>query len=50
MDNRHFYVVRNDVTFLLYVEVGEIFKLAWPASPIHYQYDPAQTTKTSASP
>jgi UDP-glucuronate decarboxylase len=39
--------VRHDVTFPLYVEVDEIFNLACPASPIHYQFDPVQTTKTS---
>lgn len=40
-------VIRHDVTFPLYVEVDQIFNLACPASPIHYQYDPVQTTKTS---
>jgi UDP-glucuronate decarboxylase len=39
--------MRHDVTFPLYVEVDEIFNLACPASPIHYQFDPVQTTKTS---
>ena len=43
----HFEVVRHDVTFPLYVEVDEIYNLACPASPIHYQHDPVQTTKTS---
>ncbi len=43
----HFEVVRHDVTFPLYVEVDEIYNLACPASPIHYQFDPVQTTKTS---
>ncbi len=43
----HFEVLRHDVTFPLYVEVDEIFNLACPASPIHYQHDPVQTTKTS---
>lgn len=43
----HFEVIRHDVTFPLYVEVDEIFNLACPASPIHYQRDPVQTTKTS---
>lgn len=43
----HFELMRHDVTFPLYVEVGEIYNLACPASPIHYQYDPVQTTKTS---
>lgn len=45
--NSHFELMRHDVTFPLYVEVGEIYNLACPASPIHYQYDPVQTTKTS---
>jgi len=43
----HFELVRHDVTFPLYVEVDEIYNLACPASPIHYQHDPVQTTKTS---
>ena len=43
----HFELMRHDVTFPLYVEVDEIFNLACPASPIHYQFDPVQTTKTS---
>src|SRR5499427_3725023 len=43
----HFEFVRHDVTFPLYVEVDEIYNLACPASPIHYQHDPVQTTKTS---
>src|SRR5271165_7127092 len=47
LDNRRFELVRHDVTFPLYVEVDEIFNLACPASPVHYQFDPAQTTKTS---
>lgn len=47
MDNPHFEVLRHDVTFPLYVEVDEIYNLACPASPIHYQFDPVQTTKTS---
>ena len=42
-----FELVRHDVTFPLYVEVDEIYNLACPASPIHYQHDPVQTTKTS---
>ncbi|MBW2421219.1 MAG: SDR family oxidoreductase [Deltaproteobacteria bacterium] len=46
-DNPHFEVMRHDVTFPLFVEVDEIFNLACPASPIHYQNDPVQTTKTS---
>jgi UDP-glucuronate decarboxylase len=43
----NFEVLRHDVTFPLYVEVDEIFNLACPASPVHYQFDPVQTTKTS---
>ncbi len=46
-DNPHFELLRHDVTFPLYVEVDEIYNLACPASPIHYQFDPVQTTKTS---
>jgi UDP-glucuronate decarboxylase len=46
-DNSHFELLRHDVTFPLYVEVDEIYNLACPASPIHYQHDPVQTTKTS---
>ncbi len=45
--NPRFEVMRHDVTFPLYVEVDEIYNLACPASPIHYQHDPVQTTKTS---
>lgn len=45
--NPRFELIRHDVTFPLYVEVDEIYNLACPASPIHYQYDPVQTTKTS---
>jgi UDP-glucuronate decarboxylase len=45
--NSRFELVRHDVTFPLYVEVDRIFNLACPASPIHYQFDPVQTTKTS---
>ncbi len=45
--NPYFELIRHDVTFPLYVEVDEIYNLACPASPIHYQYDPVQTTKTS---
>ncbi len=45
--NPHFEVLRHDVTFPLYVEVDEIYNLACPASPVHYQFDPVQTTKTS---
>jgi UDP-glucuronate decarboxylase len=47
MDDKAFEVLRHDVTFPLYVEVDEIYNLACPASPIHYQHDPVQTTKTS---
>ncbi len=47
MDEHHFELLRHDVTFPLYVEVDEIYNLACPASPVHYQYDPVQTTKTS---
>ena len=46
-NNPRFEFVRHDVTFPLYVEVDEIYNLACPASPIHYQHDPVQTTKTS---
>lgn len=46
MDNRRFELVRHDVTFPLYIEVDEIYNLACPASPIHYQHDPVQTIKT----
>jgi UDP-glucuronate decarboxylase len=45
--NPKFELLRHDVTFPLYVEVDQIYNLACPASPIHYQYDPVQTTKTS---
>ncbi len=47
MGNPHFELMRHDVTLPLYVEVDEIYNLACPASPIHYQWDPVQTTKTS---
>jgi UDP-glucuronate decarboxylase len=47
LDHPHFELLRHDVTFPLYVEVDEIFNLACPASPVHYQHDPVQTTKTS---
>ncbi len=47
IDNPLFEVIRHDVTFPLYVEVDEIYNLACPASPVHYQHDPVQTTKTS---
>ncbi len=47
LDHPGFEVMRHDVTFPLYVEVDEIYNLACPASPVHYQHDPVQTTKTS---
>jgi UDP-glucuronate decarboxylase len=47
LDNHRMELLRHDVTFPLYVEVDEIFNLACPASPVHYQFDPVQTTKTS---
>lgn len=47
MGNPYFELIRHDVTFPLYVEVDEIFNLACPASPIHYQFDPVQTLKTN---
>jgi UDP-glucuronate decarboxylase len=47
LSNSKFELIRHDVTFPLYVEVDEIYNLACPASPIHYQHDPVQTTKTS---
>ena len=47
LDRPNFELLRHDVTFPLYVEVDEIFNLACPASPVHYQHDPVQTTKTS---
>jgi UDP-glucuronate decarboxylase len=46
-DNPRFEVIRHDVTFPLYLEVDKIYNLACPASPVHYQHDPVQTTKTS---
>ena len=45
----NFEMIRHDITFPLYVEVDQIFNLACPASPIYYQYDPVQTTKTSVN-
>ncbi|MDB5986663.1 MAG: NAD-dependent epimerase/dehydratase family protein [Nevskia sp.] len=45
LGNPHFEVLRHDITFPLYVEVDEIYNLACPASPVHYQFDPVQTTK-----
>jgi UDP-glucuronate decarboxylase len=47
LDNKNFEIIRHDVTFPLYIEVDEIYNLACPASPVHYQHDPVQTTKTS---
>ena len=47
LDNHRMELLRHDVTFPLFVEVDEIFNLACPASPVHYQFDPTQTTKTS---
>ncbi len=47
LDNRAFELVRHDVTLPLYLEVDQIYNLACPASPVHYQHDPVQTTKTS---
>jgi UDP-glucuronate decarboxylase len=47
LGNPHFELMRHDVTFPLFVEVDEIYNLACPASPVHYQHDPVQTTKTS---
>ncbi len=47
LDHPRFELMRHDVTFPLYVEVDEIYNLACPASPVHYQHDPVQTTKTS---
>jgi UDP-glucuronate decarboxylase len=47
LDNKRFEIMRHDITFPLYVEVDEIYNLACPASPVHYQFDPVQTTKVS---
>jgi UDP-glucuronate decarboxylase len=47
LDNKHFELIRHDVTFPIYLEIDQIYNLACPASPVHYQYDPVQTTKTS---
>ncbi|MGD9952808.1 MAG: UDP-glucuronic acid decarboxylase family protein [Burkholderiales bacterium] len=47
LENPMFSVIRHDVTFPIYLEVGQIYNLACPASPVHYQFDPVQTTKTS---
>jgi UDP-glucuronate decarboxylase len=49
LDHKRFELLRHDVTFPLYVEIDEIYNLACPASPFHYQHDPVQTTKTSVS-
>lgn len=47
LQNPRFEILRHDICFPLYVEVDEIYNLACPASPVHYQFDPVQTTKTS---
>ena len=47
LDNKRFELLRHDVTMPLHVEADEIYNLACPASPVHYQHDPVQTTKTS---
>jgi UDP-glucuronate decarboxylase len=47
LGNPHFELIRHDVTFPLYIEIDQIYNLACPASPVHYQFDPVQTTKTS---
>ena len=47
MENPYFEIIRHDITFPIYVEVDEIYNLACPASPVYYQFDPVQTTKTS---
>ncbi|MBT3785626.1 NAD-dependent epimerase/dehydratase family protein, partial [bacterium] len=49
LDHPYFEIKRHDITFPLHVEVNEIYNLACPASPVHYQFDPVQTTKTSVS-
>ena len=49
LDDPRFELMRHDVTFPLYVEVDQIYNMACPASPVHYQYDPVQTTKTSVT-
>lgn len=49
LNNPYFEILRHDICFPLYVEVDEIYNLACPASPIHYQFDPVQTTKTSVN-
>ena len=47
LDNPYFEILRHDITFPIYIEVDQIYNLACPASPVHYQFDPVQTTKTS---
>jgi len=47
MDNKNFELMRHDITWPLYIEADQIYNLACPASPVHYQFDPVQTTKTS---
>ena len=47
LDNPYFELIRHDITLPLHLEVDEIYNLACPASPVHYQFDPVQTTKTS---
>ncbi len=47
LGNPRFELMRHDITFPLYIEVDEIYNLACPASPVHYQFDPVQTVKTS---
>lgn len=47
LDNKRFECIRHDITFPLYIEMDQIYNLACPASPVHYQFDPVQTTKTS---
>jgi len=47
LDNKNFELFRHDITFPTYLEIDEIYNLACPASPVHYQFDPVQTTKTS---
>src|SRR5471032_92931 len=47
LDNKHFELIRHDVTFPIYLEIDQIYNFACPASPTHYQNDPVQTTKTS---
>ncbi|MBF8303515.1 MAG: NAD-dependent epimerase/dehydratase, partial [Candidatus Dadabacteria bacterium] len=49
LGNPYFEIIRHDICFPLYTEVDEIYNLACPASPIHYQFDPVQTTKVNVS-